>query len=89
MTCPISRLSAGEWNPVKKLREETFIARPLLGSCTLELPACCLTYAPKIVENKMLIARMTKELKMIDSDPPAGICLWPKDGKINNLEASM
>lgn len=36
----------------------------------------------------MMVGRMTKEIKMLNDDPPHGVSAWPKDDQINNLEAS-
>jgi tRNA G10 N-methylase Trm11 len=32
-------------------------------------------------------ARMRKEIEMIESDPPYGVSAWPKDNRLDKLEA--
>ncbi|ETV98517.1 hypothetical protein H310_08653 [Aphanomyces invadans] len=34
-------------------------------------------------------ARMRKEMEMLENDPPHGICAWPKDNKLDELEAQI
>lgn len=38
---------------------------------------------------RMLQARVMQELRMIENDPPQGVALWPRDGRINDLEATI
>lgn len=37
----------------------------------------------------MLQARVLQELRMIENDPPQGVALWPRDGRISDLEATI
>eukprot|EP01103_Thecamoeba_quadrilineata_P005584 TRINITY_DN1535_c0_g1_i3.p1 TRINITY_DN1535_c0_g1~~TRINITY_DN1535_c0_g1_i3.p1 ORF type:complete len:132 (-),score=19.82 TRINITY_DN1535_c0_g1_i3:422-817(-) len=36
-----------------------------------------------------MIARLQREMTMLEQDPPHGVCAWPKDSKLNHLEASL
>jgi len=37
----------------------------------------------------MLLARVAQELKMVEADPPQGVALWPREGRMNDLEATI
>lgn len=37
----------------------------------------------------MLLARVAQELRMAEQDPPQGVALWPKEGRMNDLEATI
>eukprot|EP00959_Pyramimonas_sp_CCMP1952_P456406 9473117-Pyramimonas_sp.AAC.1 len=35
------------------------------------------------------VTRMQRELKMLQSSPPPGVCAWPIEGALNHLHAQI
>ena len=42
-----------------------------------------------MIKNQALVARMKRELSMLEESPPQGISAWPREDKITELEASI
>jgi hypothetical protein len=59
----------------------------ILGGFVLNTPFHTL-YTQSIMALSALVARMKKELQMLQDDPPHGIAAWPVEERTNLLRAS-